>query len=104
MSGTPAVRIAGRAVPHRRRLGRRPGLTSNSTPSLRGVSITVRGPTRIPAGELREAEVTWYSIGERGGIDGDPLEGDFHLRAEARIRAGLHRPVTLPTAARSAPR
>ena len=24
-----------------------------------GVSITVRGPTRIPAGELREAELTW---------------------------------------------
>lgn len=55
------------------------------------MSFTVRGPTRVPASELREAELTWYSIGERGGIDGDPLDGDFHLRAEARIRAGLRR-------------
>jgi hypothetical protein len=53
------------------------------------VSFTVRGPTRIPAGELREAEVRWYSVGE-------PLEEDFHLRVEARIRAGLRRPVALP--------
>jgi hypothetical protein len=60
------------------------------------VSITVRGPTRIPAGELREAELTLNSIGERGGIDGEPLEGDVHLRVEARIRAGLRRPVLLP--------
>jgi hypothetical protein len=36
------------------------------------VSFTVRGPTRIPAGELREAEITWLSIGERGGIDREP--------------------------------
>jgi hypothetical protein len=60
------------------------------------VSFTVRGTTRIPAGELREAEITWLSIGERGGIDGEPLNGDFHLRAAARIRAGLGRPVPLP--------
>jgi hypothetical protein len=26
------------------------------------LSFTVRGPTRIPAGELREAELTWYSV------------------------------------------
>jgi hypothetical protein len=60
------------------------------------VSFTVRGPTRIPAGELREAEVRWYSVGERGGVDREPLEEDFHLRVEARIRAGLRRPVALP--------
>jgi hypothetical protein len=60
------------------------------------MSFTVRGPTRIPAGELREAELTWYSVGERGGIDREPLDGDFHLRVEAKIRAGLRRPVALP--------
>jgi hypothetical protein len=60
------------------------------------MSFTVRGPTRIPAGELREAELTWYSVGERGGIDREPLDGDFHVRVEAKIRAGLRRPVALP--------
>jgi hypothetical protein len=60
------------------------------------VSFTVRGPTRTPAGELREAEITWLSVGERGGVDREPLDGDFHLRAEARIRAGLRGPVALP--------
>jgi hypothetical protein len=57
------------------------------------VSFTVRGQTRIPAGELREAELTWHSLGERGGPLGEPLDGDFHLRVEAKIRAGLRRPV-----------
>jgi hypothetical protein len=60
------------------------------------LSFTVRGPTRIPAGELREAELTWYSVGERGGPLGEQLDGDFHLRVEAKIRAGLRRPVALP--------
>jgi hypothetical protein len=59
------------------------------------VSFTVRGQTRIPAGELREAELTWHSLGERGGPLGEPLDGDFHLRVEAKIRAGLRRPVSL---------
>jgi hypothetical protein len=84
--------------------GSTPSLTPNATPSLAcaerdaepRVSFTVRGPTRIPAGELREAELSWYSVGERGGPDGQALDGDFHLRAEARIRAGLRRPVPLP--------
>jgi hypothetical protein len=60
------------------------------------MSFTVCGQTRIPAGELRAAELTWHSIGDRGGPLGEPLDGDFHLRVEAKIRAGLHRPVALP--------
>jgi hypothetical protein len=71
-----------------------------------GVSFTVRGPMRMPARDLREAqaEVTWYSVGERGGPDREPLDGDFHLRVEANIRAGLRRPVALPDGTKVAPR
>jgi hypothetical protein len=32
--------------------------------TTRAVAFTVRGQTTIPAGDLREAELTWYSIGE----------------------------------------
>jgi hypothetical protein len=64
------------------------------------VSFTVRGRTRIPAGELREAELTWHSLGERGGPLGEPLDGDFHLRVEAKIRAGLRPRSPCPTARR----
>jgi hypothetical protein len=55
------------------------------------MTFTVRGTTRIPAGEERDAELTWHAPGER--VDDRAVTGHFHLAVEARIRADHWRQV-----------